>query len=92
LKSTPIRAPGRRIGHRRPHGLARLHRRKQGTYSLRREAVEPVFGIIKEALGFRRFHLRGLCKVNLEWTLVRLAYNVKRLYHIAAARRSPAAC
>jgi len=51
-------------------------------YGLRKETVEPVFGIIKEALGFRRFHLRGLGKVNLEWTLVRLAYNIKRLYHI----------
>jgi len=61
-------------------------------YSLRKETVEPVFGIIKEALGFRRFHLRGLCRVDLEWTLVRLAYNIKRLYHIAAAPRNTAAC
>lgn len=51
-------------------------------YGLRKETVEPVFGIIKETLGFRRFHLRGLVKVDLEWTLVRLAYNIKRLYHI----------
>ena len=53
-------------------------------YELRKETVEPVFGIIKEALGFRRFHLRGLSKVNLEWTLVSLAYNIKRLYHTGA--------
>jgi transposase len=53
-------------------------------YGKRKETVEPVFGIIKEALGFRRFHLRGLAKVNLEWTLVRLAYNIKRLYHTGA--------
>lgn len=51
-------------------------------YGLRKETVEPVFGIIKETLGFRRFLLRGLGKVDLEWTLVRLAYNIKRLYHI----------
>jgi Transposase DDE domain len=37
---------------------------------LRKQTVEPVFGIIKEVLGFRRFSLRGLAKVSLEWTLV----------------------
>lgn len=38
-------------------------------YKLRQQTVEPVFGIIKQALGFRRFSLRGLVKANLEWTL-----------------------
>lgn len=56
-------------------------------YGLRKETVEPVFGIIKETLGFRRFHLRGLVKVDLEWTLVRLAYNIKRLYHISQVKK-----
>lgn len=60
-------------------------------YGKRKETVEPVFGIIKEALGFRRFHLRGLAKVNLEWTLVRLAYNIKRLYHIGTALKTASA-
>ncbi len=49
-------------------------------YALRKQTVEPVFGIIKEAMGFRRFHLRGLQNVALEWTLVTLAYNLKRLF------------
>ncbi len=49
-------------------------------YGLRKQTVEPAFGIIKEALGFRRFLLRGLSKVNLEWELVRLSYNLKRLF------------
>lgn len=53
-------------------------------YKLRQQTVEPVFGIIKEALGFRRFSLRGLANVNLEWTLVTLAYNLKRLFHMKA--------
>ena len=53
-------------------------------YALRKQSIEPVFGIIKEALGFRRFSLRGLAKVNLEWTLVSLSYNLKRLYHLGA--------
>lgn len=48
-------------------------------YRLRKQTVEPVFGIIKETLGFRQFHLRGLDKVNNEWTLLMSAYNVKRL-------------
>ncbi len=51
-------------------------------YKLRKETVEPVFGIIKEVMGFRRFSLRGLVKVNLEWALVTLAYNVKRLFSL----------
>ena len=49
-------------------------------YKLRQQTVEPVFGIIKAAMGFRRFSLRGLEKVNLEWDLVCLAYNVRRLH------------
>lgn len=53
-------------------------------YKLRQQTVEPVFGIIKEAMGFRRFSLRGLAKVSLEWTLVTLAYNVRRLHRIGA--------
>jgi transposase len=51
-------------------------------YRQRQQTVEPVFGIIKQALGFRRFSLRGLVKVRLEWTLVTLAYNLKRLFHL----------
>lgn len=54
-------------------------------YKLRQQTVEPVFGIIKQALGFRRFSLRGLAKVNLEWTLVSLAYNLKRLHRVGAS-------
>ena len=53
-------------------------------YKLRQQTVEPVFGIIKEALGFRRFRLRGLAKAGLEWTLVTLAYNLRRLHRIGA--------
>ncbi len=49
-------------------------------YKLRQQTVEPVFGIIKSVLGFRQFLLRGLGKVELEWQLVCLAYNLKRLH------------
>jgi len=49
-------------------------------YRLRKQTVEPVFGIIKEIMGFRRFRLRGKEKVSLEWKLVCLSYNLKRLF------------
>jgi hypothetical protein len=42
-------------------------------YARRKQTVEPVFGIIKAALSFTRFHLRGLAKITNEWTLVALA-------------------
>ena len=48
-------------------------------YKLRKQTVEPVFGIIKEVLGFRQFWLRGREKVSLEWLLVCVSYNFKRL-------------
>jgi transposase len=48
-------------------------------YRLRKITVEPAIGIIKAALGFRRFRLRGLAKVRTEWTLVSLAMNCRRL-------------
>ena len=54
-------------------------------YRLRKQTVEPVFGIIKNVLGFTRFHLRGLLKVETEWTLVSLAYNCKRLHRLQLA-------
>ena len=53
-------------------------------YKLRQQTVEPVFGIIKSVLGFRQFLLRGLQNVQLEWQLVCLAYNLKRLHRMSA--------
>jgi transposase len=53
-------------------------------YKLRQQTVEPVFGIIKSVLGFRQFLLRGREKVALEWKLVCLAYNLKRLHRMGA--------
>jgi hypothetical protein len=51
----------------------------QAIYRLRKCTVEPVIGIIKEVLGFRQFSLRGLTAAAGEWTLVCLAWNLKRL-------------
>jgi transposase len=49
-------------------------------YKLRKQSSEPVFGIIKSAMGFGQFLLRGLDKVSGEWSLVTTAYNFKRLW------------
>ena len=49
-------------------------------YAKRKSTVEPVFGIIKEVLGFRRFHLRGFNAAQGEWNLVCMAWNLKRMY------------
>jgi transposase len=52
-------------------------------YGLRKQTVEPVFGIIKSAMGFRQFLLRGLASVQGEWTLVTMAWNIKRMAILA---------
>jgi len=56
----------------------------QAIYRLRKCTVEPVFGIVKETLGFRQFSLRGLAAVAGEWCLVCLAFNLKRLHVLTA--------
>ncbi len=52
-------------------------------YGLRKQTVEPVFGVIKAAMGFRQFLLRGLAAVQGEWTLVTMAWNIKRMAVLA---------
>jgi hypothetical protein len=54
-------------------------------YAQRKQTVEPTFGIIKSAIGFTRFRLRGLAKVATEWTLIALAYNCRRLNRLRQA-------
>jgi hypothetical protein len=48
-------------------------------YRLRKQVVEPVFGQIKQARGFRQFLLRGLQKVQGEWGLLCTAHNLLKL-------------
>ncbi|WP_291523703.1 IS1182 family transposase [Acidithiobacillus sp.] len=83
--------PDWRQRHTEPEALAEdatrmqamMHRLKtqvgRGIYRLRKQTVEPVFGIIKSVMGFRQFSLRGLTQVQGEWSLVCLAWNVKRM-------------
>jgi hypothetical protein len=68
--------------------MIRKLRTKKGKqiYKKRKETVEPVFGIIKHVIGFRQFMLRGIEKVNTEWSLVKVAYNFKRLHRLLAGR------
>lgn len=55
------------------------------TYRQRKFVVEPVHGQIKEARGFRRFHLRGLEKAGGEWSLVCLGHNLLKLFRHGAS-------
>jgi len=72
---TPLEAMAHRLRTREGKAL----------YASRKHTPEPVFGIIKSALGFRQFLLRGLDKVRGEWNLVTMAYNLKRLFALAGA-------
>ena len=67
--------------------MAEKLRTPEGKATCRKRAstVEPVFGIIKAAMGFRQFLLRGLQKVSGEWNLICLAYNLKRLHTLRRA-------
>ena len=72
---TPVEAMAHRL--KTPEG--------RKLYALRKQTPEPVFGIIKSALGFRQFSLRGLDKVRGEWSLVTMAWNLKRMFVLAPA-------
>ncbi len=72
---TPLAAMGHRLAT--PEG--------KRLYALRKQTPEPVFGIIKSVMGFRQFSLRGLDKVRGEWSLVTMAWNIKRMFALAGA-------
>jgi hypothetical protein len=74
-----------------PHALPWIRRMREKLdseagrklYAQRKQTVEPMFGIVKQAMGFRQFLLRGVGKVGGEWKLVCLAYNFRRLHKMA---------
>lgn len=72
---TPVQAMAHRL--RTPEG--------KRIYGLRKQTPEPVFGIIKSVLGFRQFLLRGLDNVQGEWSLVTMAWNMKRMFALNTA-------
>jgi len=57
-------------------------------YSQRKATVEPVIGIVKQALGFRQFLLRGVDKARGEWKLVTAACNLKRMERLQTRGRT----
>ena len=89
--ATPPVAPRGRI----PAGLGRRERmtrklstkRGRAEYRRRKVIVEPVFGQMKEARGFRRFRLRGRVKVTAEWHLVCAVHNLAKLFRSGQAGR-----
>ena len=64
--------------------MRRKLRTKRGRqrYALRMETVEPVFGQIKQGRGFRQFLMRGLEKVNGEWSLICTGHNLLKLFRL----------
>ena len=61
-------------------------RRGRQRYALRMQTVEPVFGQIEQGRGFRQFLLRGLEKVNGEWSLICTGHNLLKLFRFGAAQ------
>jgi transposase len=82
--------PERCKGGRLPQGATLVDRmtRKLQTkagaevYAARKGIVEPVFGQIKQARGFRQFYLRGIEKVKAEWALVCTTHNILKMYRL----------
>ena len=75
VNPTPVEAMAHRL--KTPQG--------RNLYALRQQTPEPVFGVIKSALGFRQFSMRGLAKARGEWSLVTMAWNIKRMFVLAPA-------
>jgi transposase len=73
-----------------PKGATRVERMKRklqtkvgkAVYAARKCVVEPVFGQIKQARGFRQFLLRGLKKVQGEWALICMTHNLLKIYRV----------
>jgi hypothetical protein len=82
-------AAGRRRLKAKPLAMAMAaklrHAGRRSRYRLRKQTVEPVFGQIKHARGFRQFLLRGLGKVRGEWALLCTAPNLLKLARAATA-------
>lgn len=74
IASFPTNRPATKRMHRK-----RQTKRSRSLYRKRKQIVEPVFGWVKQVLGFRMFSLRGVEKVRGEWNLICLALNLRRM-------------
>ncbi len=81
----PKQKPGKKVTDPRLLAMREKLATKEGKciYGKRASSVEPVFGIIKSAMGLRQFLLRGIAKVCIEWDLACLAYNMRRLWSLS---------
>jgi IS5 family transposase len=61
------------------HGQNAQRAGRRSRYRLRKQVVEPVFGQIKHARGFRQFLMRGLDQVRAEWAMICTAHNLLKL-------------
>lgn len=75
----------RRVGGELTQAMRRKLKRAgwRSRYRLRKQIVEPVFGQIKQARGFRQFLLRGIEKVRAEWAMICTAHNIVKLARAA---------
>jgi transposase/IS5 family transposase len=80
--------PKQRACHPAHQRMRRKLRSAEGRrrYQKRKELAEPIFGVLKEQRGMRRFRMRGLAKVAIEFTLAATALNLTRLWHARQQR------
>ena len=78
----------------RRHRAVMAREESKKAYRQRQQLIEPVFGIMKEQQGARRFLLRGAEKVLSEWTLLATAFNLRTLYRVWASQavETPSFC
>ena len=81
----PVPEEGAGAAERTAHRMKTEAGRRE--YGKRKGVSEPVFGIIKNVMGYRSFLTRGYKNVQKEWTLVCIAYNLKRLYNLFSATK-----
>ena len=92
-RELPAAPRGRIPGHLSARDRVRRKLRTKGgrqRYGRRKETVETVFGQIKQGRGFRQFLLRGLEKVNREWSLISTGHNLLKLFRFGASQRGKA--
>jgi len=71
--------------------MAQRMQREPWKFKLRKTLAEHPFGTIKRTLGYTHFTLKGLAKVRTEWSLITLAYNLKRVLNLVSLQKLLAA-
>jgi uncharacterized protein YecA (UPF0149 family) len=71
--------------------MAQRMKREPEKFKLRKQLAEHPFGTIKRTMGYTHFTLKGLAKVRCEWSLITLAYNLKRVLNLVSFAKLMAA-